>query len=147
MKGIKNKDVWKNRDGYISAVTPQAETQQHAQATRGPHGENPLQIAAILEEDGAPKVVYGAANFCHWVIHTANHSFQDSLVITAEDGIKEGKSYGLLWSKRVADNIHIQEGGVLASFEGHSTFNTEVDSVSNSQLSNGDNQDMCHQSR
>ena len=60
--------------------------------------------------------------------------------ITSYDGMKEGKSSGPLWSKRVADCIHIQEG-VCDSFEGHPEFNTRINSVISSQLSN--NQDIC----
>ena len=48
MKGTKNKDVSKNMNKYISAVTPQAQTQQHVQATRGPsarkHGPHSIRI-------------------------------------------------------------------------------------------------------
>ena len=36
MKGTKIKGVGKNPDRSISAVTPQAQMQQHVQATRGP---------------------------------------------------------------------------------------------------------------
>ena len=57
--------------------------------------------------------------------------------------MKEGKSSGLLWSKRVAESIHIEKGSVLSSFEGHPEFNTGVDSVNSNQLSNGDNQVIC----
>ena len=57
--------------------------------------------------------------------------------------MKEGKSSCPLWCKRVADSIHFQEGGVLASFEGHSEFTTRVHSVISSQLSNGDDQNIC----
>ena len=57
--------------------------------------------------------------------------------------MEEGKSCGPLWSKRVADSIHIQEGSIRGSIEGHSEFNTGVDSVNSRQLSNGDNQDIC----
>ena len=32
----KNKDVGKNMDRYISAVTPEAQTQEQVQSTRGP---------------------------------------------------------------------------------------------------------------
>ena len=34
MKGTKNKDVGKNTDRQISAMTPQAQTPHHVQATR-----------------------------------------------------------------------------------------------------------------